>query len=106
MLIGAESPIERLQLQPEYHGLAGGNSDEDVVDISNFNHDNTVLIHNTRPAAVEKENILLIHSNRDRVISSLQIKQLAESWALPESSLHVLRTHSIAETLGEIGFVL
>ncbi len=109
-MIGSESPVEQLQtdiLHTAHTSNTAHNTDNHTTNNTDFATDithhtttNTTLIHNACPTALLKEYILLIHSNRDRVISALQIKQLAEMWELPEHCLHVLKTVSIAETLG------
>src|SRR4051812_21435831 len=93
-MIGSESPVEQLNTDhmPTDH-------ESNAVDITHRDSSNIVLIHNTRPSALDPDKILLIHSNKDRVISALQITQLAEMWEIPQQNVRILETHSTAETL-------
>eukprot|EP01038_Epipyxis_sp_PR26KG_P007674 gene7674-10443_t len=72
IMIGSESPIEKLPNQFDYEDNDNNNR--------NNNNNNNDLIHLDRPRALDPNQIMLIHSDKDRVISHLQIQQLSEFW--------------------------
>ncbi len=80
VMLGSENPIERIHERMPSEIEEGGG----------------VILHLERPKMLRAEDILLIHSNHDRVISHLIIASLAESWKC-EDSLRVLDTVSRAE---------
>jgi hypothetical protein len=83
VLLGSESPIEKLVSRYERHLAAMQQMGLDVSEYTNTNPDDDVIIHQNSPPLMEKRNILLIHSARDRVVHPLQIKQLGDSWGVP-----------------------
>lgn len=87
-MIGSESPVEQLS----------NSSNSDNVNNIQENSSSTV-IHVTRPVGLNPHQVLLIHSDRDRVINKLQIIQLSEMWEIPQCNVHILKTRSVAETL-------
>lgn len=77
-MIGSESPVE--SLVTDMNALLFG------VD-ENTPQTPPIMIHTT-PPPIPSENILCIHSQRDRVIHHLMIQQLAERWQCRYVELH------------------
>ena len=72
LLLGSESPIEALPSRAQqYMALTG----EEIADNEPPN-----IIHLERPTSIPLQNIAVIHSENDRVISSVQMEQLSRAW--------------------------
>jgi hypothetical protein len=82
VMIGSESPVE--SLSTDINTLYFGMEEEDLT------HSPPIMIHTAPPAAIPSQNILCIHSKRDRVIHPLMIEQLAERWQCRYVELHSL----------------
>lgn len=78
-MIGSESPVE--SLSADMNSLIFG-IDYDTPQAP------PIMIHTTPPTAIPSQNILCIHSKRDRVIHPLMIEQLAERWQCRYVELH------------------
>lgn len=82
-MIGSESPVESLATDMSALLFGGIGLDDNEQPSSP-----PVLIHTTRPESIPPENILCIHSYKDRVIHHLMIQQLAERWECRYVELH------------------
>ncbi len=71
VLLGSESPIE--VLRPSF-----------PLDEEESGPQDHPTIHVNKPASIDADKMLFIHSSRDRVIHPLQIQQLAELWGCPQ----------------------
>ena len=72
-MLGSESPIESLPSRAQQYMAMTGEAVE-------FDPEPPHIVHLEKPTAISIENISVIHSENDRVISSLLMKQLAETW--------------------------
>ncbi len=82
-MIGSESPVEELS---RFSHLP--------VEIRSDLDDQKTLMGIEKPSALSADEILIVHSSQDRVISHLQLSQVGEMWGVPT---HVLRTVSSAD---------
>jgi hypothetical protein len=86
-LLGAESPIERID---HSHDDDDGDAHEQQQQ-----QQEEKLVHATLPDCFTSSNVLLVHSNRDRVVSHLHITQLARMWNI--DNIHILESHSTSD---------
>lgn len=98
-MMGSESPVE--SLATDMNALLFGGIG---VDDPEQPYSPPVLIHTTRPASIPPENILCIHSYKDRVIHHAMIQQLAERWECRYVELHsnVIPDHPSVEWADDI----
>lgn len=101
-MIGSESPIESLATDMNTL-LFGG-----MMDLSEVEQQQPpsppIMIHTTRPPSLPAQNILCIHSRKDRVIHPLMIQQFADSWGCTYVELHssVVPDHPSVEWADDI----
>ena len=85
-MIGSESPVEEVSRFSHLPMEVRADMDEQPV-----------IICTARPPALSPHEILIIHSSHDRVISHLQLSQLADMWCVPVKVLHTVSTADCAD---------
>ncbi len=73
LMLGSESPIEVLPSRAQQYMAMTGEAVE-------YDPEPPHIVHLEKPRAIPTEFISIIHSENDKVISSLLMKQLAETW--------------------------
>lgn len=78
-MLGSECPTEVLPTRLQQHASMMMVSVEELAG-ERGDPETPLVVHEQRPAALAPHQICIVHSSRDRVISSIQAEQLGERW--------------------------